>query len=85
MMMRITITMTATTTATTSITATKTEEMKTKKKIVLYTLPPVPNSYTFSPFGLKVESFFCGSIIFSAIFVTLVYFLSIRHPIYQNL
>mmetsp|Transcript_59393 Transcript_59393/g.66460 ORF Transcript_59393/g.66460 Transcript_59393/m.66460 type:complete len:329 (+) Transcript_59393:71-1057(+) len=28
-----------------------------KKKLVLHTFPPVPNSYSFSPFGLKVESF----------------------------
>ena len=31
--------------------------MATKKKLVLYTFPPVPNSYSFTPFGLKVESF----------------------------
>ena len=30
---------------------------KKRVKIVLYTLPPVPNSYSFSPFGLKAESF----------------------------
>lgn len=30
---------------------------KTIKKLVLHTFPPVPNSYSFSPFGLKVESF----------------------------
>ena len=31
--------------------------MATRKKLVLNTFPPVPNSYSFSPFGLKVESF----------------------------
>lgn len=30
---------------------------KMKKKLVLYTFPPVPKSYSFSPFGLKAESF----------------------------
>lgn len=29
----------------------------TKKKLVLYTFPPVPNSYSITPFGIKVESF----------------------------
>jgi len=28
-----------------------------KKNIVLHTFPPVPNSYSFTPFGLKTESF----------------------------
>lgn len=31
--------------------------MATNKKLVLHTFPPVPNSYSFTPFGLKIESF----------------------------
>jgi len=27
------------------------------KRLVLYTFPPIPNSYSFTPFGLKTESF----------------------------
>ncbi len=33
------------------------ESVSTKKRLVLHTFPPVPNSYSFTPFGLKVESF----------------------------
>mmetsp|Transcript_15634 Transcript_15634/g.36034 ORF Transcript_15634/g.36034 Transcript_15634/m.36034 type:complete len:328 (-) Transcript_15634:1310-2293(-) len=35
-----------------------TDKMETKtKKIILYTFPPVPHSYTMTPFGLKAEAF----------------------------
>jgi len=33
------------------------QEKNKKTRIVLYTFPPVPSSYSMSPFGLKAESF----------------------------